>query len=186
MHGLEDLIAQPVLTMEEECQREQSWTDWKGVEYALVEEWNYVNGPARAHEGCTPGIRDELNDGKQPGHFLKSINGRIDERRKEAIMANRLEGVLPEVSERVVNTSAYILRTSMTLVGCFGPLLCVPGFEFGLPVACLPDGGRGDRHPAVLRASLPAHQHLPPADCKPHRRVPVRTLIDLDDLLTLL
>eukprot|EP01051_Picozoa_sp_SAG22_P006275 SAG22_NODE_404_length_11005_cov_8.751788_12_plen_92_part_00 len=51
---------------------------------------------ARCPTGRRQGFRDELNDGKQPGHFLKSINQRIDERRKEAIMANRLEGMLPE------------------------------------------------------------------------------------------
>eukprot|EP01051_Picozoa_sp_SAG22_P006276 SAG22_NODE_404_length_11005_cov_8.751788_13_plen_112_part_00 len=67
VHGLEDLIAQPVLTMEEECTRAQRWTDWKGIEYTLTAEWDYVNGPAQARKGCTPVGRLEAA-GRREGH----------------------------------------------------------------------------------------------------------------------
>ena len=31
--------------------------------YTLRDEWNYVNGVAKSAEKCTPGTRDEHNDG---------------------------------------------------------------------------------------------------------------------------
>ena len=34
------------------------FTDWRGVGYTLLSEWEYVSGPAEAKEGCTPGTRD--------------------------------------------------------------------------------------------------------------------------------
>ena len=43
------------------------WLDWKGVKYSLPDEWEYVNGPAKARAGCTAGTRDLNNEGKMPG-----------------------------------------------------------------------------------------------------------------------
>ena len=63
--------------MRDEWLRPFSWTDRLGVEYSSVAEWEYVNGPARRKEGCTPGIRDEANEGKTLEMFLRDINDEI-------------------------------------------------------------------------------------------------------------
>ena len=92
--GLDDLIAKPVLTMAMEFAREQTWTDWQGVSYTLREEWAYVTGAAKCTSDCTPGTRDEHNNGKTPEDFLASANGFILSRRKAAKREER--AVLPE------------------------------------------------------------------------------------------
>merc|ERR1711871_731281 len=79
--GLDDLIAKPVLSMKDELSLDYRWKDWKGVEYVLRDEWEYVNGPAVRKEGCTPGDRDVNNDGKRPQAFLDDVNSFISERR---------------------------------------------------------------------------------------------------------
>lgn len=81
--GLNDFLHEPMLTMPQEFDRRYSWTDWKGVRYTLRECWAYVNGPARAQEGCTPGHRDQHNDGKTPADFLAAVNALITERRAQ-------------------------------------------------------------------------------------------------------
>ena len=77
--GLNDFLHEPMLTMPQEFDRRYSWTDWKGVRYTLRECWAYVNGPARAQEGCTPGHRDQHNNGKTP--TLTAVNARRASRR---------------------------------------------------------------------------------------------------------
>lgn len=72
--GLDDILAQPVLTMEQEFAREHKWVDWQGVDYTLREEWAYVIGPAQRKTGCSPGIRDDSNDGRTPIDFLRIAN----------------------------------------------------------------------------------------------------------------
>jgi len=62
--GLDDILSRPMLTMEQEFARDLEWVDYKGVDYSLREEWEYVNGPAKETRGRTPGVRDEGNDGK--------------------------------------------------------------------------------------------------------------------------
>ena len=79
--GLSELLTRPTLTMELEFSRDIDWTDWKGVRYCLQDEWRYVNGPAVPKHGCTPGYRDENNDGKTPDDFLKIVNDHIRHRR---------------------------------------------------------------------------------------------------------
>ena len=56
------------------------WADWKGVEYTLADEYEYVCGPA-APKTCTPGERDTGNVGKTPADFLALANERIRTRR---------------------------------------------------------------------------------------------------------
>jgi len=51
--------------------------------YNLREEWGYVNGPARRREGCTPGIRDDRNEGKTLEAFCSEVNEHIRARRNE-------------------------------------------------------------------------------------------------------
>ena len=83
LKGLDDLIAKPLLTMEDEFMREMSWSDWKGRSYTLAEEWAYVKGPAKSKPNCTPGHRDQNNHGKLPEDFRTKVNEMIAQRRKE-------------------------------------------------------------------------------------------------------
>ena len=81
--GVRSLIETPVLRMADECERDLTWVDWKGVSYSLREEWAYVSGPAVRLEGCTPGTRDDgKHDGMQPQGFLSSVNAFIRARRR--------------------------------------------------------------------------------------------------------
>ena len=82
LQGLDDLIAKPALTMENEFSRNDLWTDWKGAKYNGRTEWAYVNGPASTKPGCTPGTRDTENDGKTPQQFLDLANAYIAQRRQ--------------------------------------------------------------------------------------------------------
>ena len=52
--------------MADEFARDDSWSDWKGISYTASEEWAYVNGPALQKKDCTPGWRDEPNNGLTP------------------------------------------------------------------------------------------------------------------------
>ena len=81
LKGLDDLIAKPVLSMEHEFGRDESWVDWKSRRYTLKDEWAYVNGKASRKVGCTPGTRDDNNDAKTPQDFMARVNGFIQERR---------------------------------------------------------------------------------------------------------
>ena len=81
--GLDDLIAKPALLMENEFLRNDTWVDWKGVKYTAREEWAYVNGRAATKPNCTPGTRDEKNDGVAKEAFLERANGFIKQRRAE-------------------------------------------------------------------------------------------------------
>jgi len=94
LKGLDDLIARPVLTMEDEFARGDTWKDWKGVVYTSREEWAYVNGPARTKTDCTPGVRDAEYNGKTPKEFLTIVNNYIRERR--GAMASSPLRLLPE------------------------------------------------------------------------------------------
>ncbi|KAL1521882.1 hypothetical protein AB1Y20_021533 [Prymnesium parvum] len=77
VNGLSDLIGKPLLTMEQEFERDFTWTDWKGKSYNLRNEWAYVNGPAVPAENCTPGTRDADHLGKTPEQFLQIVNDHI-------------------------------------------------------------------------------------------------------------
>ena len=79
--GMDDVLGLPVITMAQECTRAQYWTDWKGINYTLKNEWDYVSGPASVKHGCTPGTRDLTNAGKTVDDFLVEINTFIRERR---------------------------------------------------------------------------------------------------------
>ena len=83
IRGIDSMLARPLLTMEQEMLRDFTWTDWKGVTYDTRTQWAYVKGPAVSKPNCTPGHRDETNDGMMPSDFLERINGFIEKRRKE-------------------------------------------------------------------------------------------------------
>lgn len=75
LRGLDDLIAQPTLTMKLECERDfPPWLDRRGQAYRMRDEWEYVLGPAVYKQGCTAGVRDERHDGWTPEAFRDSVN----------------------------------------------------------------------------------------------------------------
>ena len=78
--GLDTLFL-PGLTMEMEFDRDLSWKDHKGERYTLREEWAYVTGRAQSTPNCTPGHRDQRNDGKTVEDFRKAANDFIARRR---------------------------------------------------------------------------------------------------------
>ena len=57
------------------------WVDYAGRAHTSRECWEYVTGPARRKEGCTPGVRDAENEGKTPDDFLRDANVFIAARR---------------------------------------------------------------------------------------------------------
>jgi Ca2+-binding EF-hand superfamily protein len=74
--GLNDILHKPILTMQQEWQRELCWSDREGVKYKSTEAWAYVTGPAIAAD-CTPGRRDATNNGKTPQDFMQEVNDEI-------------------------------------------------------------------------------------------------------------
>jgi len=84
IEGLDDIIARPLLTLEQEFTRDYEWTDFKGASYTLREEWEYVNGPAFPSTDKTPGgTRDKDNGGVTLQQFCDRINDHIANRRVE-------------------------------------------------------------------------------------------------------
>ena len=83
--GIDALIAKPLLTMQQEFDRDMSWTDWKGSQYSLRAEWAYVTGPAITKQDCTAGTRDADNDGVMPEQFLQRVNELIRDRRAAGV-----------------------------------------------------------------------------------------------------
>ena len=81
INGIDALIAEPLLTMAQEFDRDLTWLDWKERHYSLRVEWKYVNGPAQRMPACTPGTRDDNNHGKKPADFLRLGNELIKSRR---------------------------------------------------------------------------------------------------------
>ena len=79
VEGIDDIIASPALTMEQEFSRDMEWSDWKVQRtYKAIEEWRYVNGSARSSESGAGGrIRDEGHDGWKPQKFLDTVNAEI-------------------------------------------------------------------------------------------------------------
>jgi Ca2+-binding EF-hand superfamily protein len=74
--GLNDILHKPILTMEQEWQREFTWVDREDHKYTSAKEWAYVTGPA-IPEDCTPGRRDAANEGKTPENFMQEVNDEI-------------------------------------------------------------------------------------------------------------
>jgi hypothetical protein len=94
VNGLDDILADPVLSMREECERPLKFTDWRGVTHSLPELWAYVNGPAKSldltAEGA--GVRDASHDGKTPEQFREEVNAEIRRRRAAIIEAAKAGG----------------------------------------------------------------------------------------------
>jgi hypothetical protein len=86
VRGIADITNRPVLTMEQEFSRNDSWTDWKGTTFSAWAEWEYVTSPvAGATDGCATdgsagsgfGARDEGRTGWEPAKFLEVANAAI-------------------------------------------------------------------------------------------------------------
>ena len=105
VNGLDDVILSPLLTMEQECSRPLEFTDWKGRQYVLRDEWAYINGPASKKLDCTPGTRDEKNEGKLPSTFRQEVNDFISERRERGLGLS-----LPETHARLTLEETLSLR----------------------------------------------------------------------------
>ena len=72
--GLEDVMQLQTLSLEDEWNRDYSWSDWRGASYTYRGEWSYVIGNAVRKEGCTPGTRDDANHGKSVEQFVSEVN----------------------------------------------------------------------------------------------------------------
>ena len=115
--GLTDIISLPVLTMQQEFERDMSWTDWQGATFTLRDEWAYVNGPAQPHTS-TPGERDANNAGKLPADFLSQVNADIRTRRGKAAQAGMAQ--LPE--EHAYLTLDEVLAVRLYSGPCYQPI----------------------------------------------------------------
>jgi len=104
--GIEDITANPVLTIEQEfCREGFEFTDYAGVLYRLQDEYEYVVGTAKRKEDCTPGIRDEQHDGWTLDEFLSVANKRIASRRTPT--SERPEGHAYLSEEEVIAVRLY-------------------------------------------------------------------------------
>ena len=83
VQGMDDLVEETMLTIRDEWRRDHTWTDWRGVSYTMLDEWEYVNGLASCKPNCTPGDRDANNAGKSVEDFLRIANEHIRSRRAE-------------------------------------------------------------------------------------------------------
>jgi hypothetical protein len=97
IRGLSDILDKPLLTMEQEWSRKNSWKSYNGNMHCLQEEWDYVNcivPPPKGstiHEeenkleslGTDPTSRDANNIGKSPEDFLEQTNLYIRQQREK-------------------------------------------------------------------------------------------------------
>ena len=107
VQGLDDILERPLLLMSEECDREQSWTDWKGIDYSLRLEWAYVSGPALIKVGCVAGTRDLGNQGVTPAGFLERANRVILEGRASGVGLTLPEAHAFLTQEEVLSVRLY-------------------------------------------------------------------------------
>ena len=84
--GLDDILENPVLTMEREFNRPtcKPFVDWRGVTHTLPNLWAYATGPAKTSgkESEGAGIRDKENDGMTPQMFMERVNTYIAKQRQ--------------------------------------------------------------------------------------------------------
>lgn len=82
VQGFDALVpAKPPLTMAMEFDRSHAWSDWQGASYTLRDEWAYVTGTAQRRERCTPGTRDDGNDGRSLAEFCEIAREHVAKRR---------------------------------------------------------------------------------------------------------
>lgn len=137
--GIEALISKPLLTMEQECTRHNTWMDWKGNTYSIAEEWAYVNGRASSKIGCTPGTRDANNDGKSVEDFLQMANDHIASRRAAGALT-----LLPE-------SHAFLTRDELLSIRLYSGPAYQPINAFLRQASALHDGFRQQlaQHPDI-------------------------------------
>ena len=81
--GLDDIIAQPPLSLAQEYDRSLSWIDFRGDRYNLRDEWAYATGVARPSTMPGGRRRDWDNGGKAPEDFQRAANAMIARRRRQ-------------------------------------------------------------------------------------------------------
>jgi hypothetical protein len=114
--GFDALVADKApLTMAMEFDRAQSWTDWRGVAYNLRGEWAYASGPALRCSGCTPGIRDDNNDGMGVDGFCERVREYVATRRD-------LGCGLKMPAEAAYLTREEVLAIRLYSGPCYGPI----------------------------------------------------------------
>ena len=147
LSGLDDLIAKPALTMQDEFSRPDKWTDWKGVTYTAQEEWGYVNGPAQRKPNCTPGTRDDQNNGKTPQQFMEAANDYIRRRRDQ------------DLGTMLTDEHAYLNLEEVLAVRLYTGPAYQPINAFLRQVSSLTDTFRAQvgQHPGLTYAATVGH-----------------------------
>ena len=74
--GISVLLNDPVLTMEAEFARDDTWVDWQGTAHSGLAEWNYVTGPAKEGEKNAL-THDKGHHGWTPEYFLSQVNAKL-------------------------------------------------------------------------------------------------------------
>ena len=126
LQGVGDICDLPILTMEQEFNREGcTWVDKKGVSYSLKEEWGYVNGEAKTKPGCTPGTRDEDNHDMSVQDFMDRVNAYINNRRVGILAvkrrSSRAGGAAAERSDPLPDELATLTRAEVISVRLYAP-----------------------------------------------------------------
>ena len=165
VQGLDDVLARPPLTLEQEFARDHSWSDWRGTTYSLRAEWVYVNGAATATPGCTPGTRDAQNDGRTPHDFRQLANEHIRRRRERGSATLLEEDAYLTLNEtlaiRLYSGPSYtpintFLRAISTLRGAARAALAVhASLTFAATVRCIIQVSQA--------SSRTYHIHMPPS-----------------------
>jgi hypothetical protein len=72
--GLNDVLQMPLLTMDQEFDRDATWTDWQGKQHTLREQWDYVMGDAIEEPQEDGRVRDRGNSGMGIEDFKQRVN----------------------------------------------------------------------------------------------------------------
>ena len=121
IEGLHQAMLSPILTMEEEFDRDLSWTNRRGEMFCVTDEWDYVNGVANASD-----LRDKDHDGWTVDDFMKEINDMIEHRRDHN----------PSIRDRMPEGKwAYLSKDEVIAIrlysGTLAPHLKLPVLELG-------------------------------------------------------
>jgi hypothetical protein len=127
--GHVEITRDPVLTMEQEFQRDDKWTDWDGTVYSAVAEWAYVAPGGAAREGGPDGRqakRDAGNDGKTADDFFVAANARIrqklQQRRQQAAAASGRGPLLEEEDKALLLVLEEVLAIRLYSGPAYVPL----------------------------------------------------------------
>jgi hypothetical protein len=150
LKGLDDLLAKPVIAMAHEFSRGFKWKDWRGIEYTDKDEFAYVKGPAVKKTGCTPGTRDENNNGKTPQQFADAANDFIRSRRDKGF------------GTMLTEDHAYLTLDEVYAVRLYTGPAYQPINTFLRQIASLTSNFRNQvaQHPGLTYAATVGHMHV--------------------------